>query len=131
MRILAVDPLRPGSDNDSHIWGTTQLRERFPDGRIDTTGEYLLGTRCASQETLADDIRPGDDTQMLVTADGENGTPCASQDTLTDNIRPGDDTQMLVSGDGENGTELDVVLTDLLAFPCLSLSVSIEAPHST
>ncbi|KAL1444802.1 hypothetical protein MTO96_045395 [Rhipicephalus appendiculatus] len=42
MRILAVDPLRPGSDHDSHIWGTTWLRERFADGRIDTTGEYLL-----------------------------------------------------------------------------------------
>ncbi|KAL1429865.1 hypothetical protein MTO96_015645 [Rhipicephalus appendiculatus] len=43
MRILAVDPLRPGSDHDSHIWGTTWVRERFEEGRIDTTGEYLLG----------------------------------------------------------------------------------------
>ncbi|KAL1469834.1 hypothetical protein MTO96_040846, partial [Rhipicephalus appendiculatus] len=42
MRILAVDPLRRGSDHDSHIWGTTRLRERFADGRIDTTGDYLL-----------------------------------------------------------------------------------------
>ncbi|KAL1431337.1 hypothetical protein MTO96_014350 [Rhipicephalus appendiculatus] len=42
MRILAVDPLRPGSDHDSHIWGTTWVRERIEEGRIDTTGEYLL-----------------------------------------------------------------------------------------
>ncbi|XP_037500317.1 putative nuclease HARBI1 [Rhipicephalus sanguineus] len=43
MPIFAVDPLRPGSDHDSHIWGTTWVRERFEEGRIDTTGEYLLG----------------------------------------------------------------------------------------
>ncbi|XP_037503401.1 putative nuclease HARBI1 [Rhipicephalus sanguineus] len=43
MRILAVDPLRPGSDHDSHIWGTSWVRERFEEGRIETTGEYLLG----------------------------------------------------------------------------------------
>ncbi|KAL1468417.1 hypothetical protein MTO96_041502, partial [Rhipicephalus appendiculatus] len=42
MRILAVDPLRPGSDHDSHIWGTSRLRERFADGRIDTNGEYIF-----------------------------------------------------------------------------------------
>ncbi|KAL1483996.1 hypothetical protein MTO96_032836 [Rhipicephalus appendiculatus] len=45
MRILAVDPLRPGSDHDSHIWGTTWVRERIEEGRIDTTGEYLLGEK--------------------------------------------------------------------------------------
>ncbi|KAL1472462.1 hypothetical protein MTO96_039304 [Rhipicephalus appendiculatus] len=42
MRILAVDPLRPGSDHYSHSWGTTWVRERFEEGRIDMTGEYLL-----------------------------------------------------------------------------------------
>ncbi|KAL1480654.1 hypothetical protein MTO96_050842 [Rhipicephalus appendiculatus] len=45
MRILAVDPLRPGSDHDIDIWGTTWVRERFEEGRIDTTGEYLLGEK--------------------------------------------------------------------------------------
>ncbi|KAL1455790.1 hypothetical protein MTO96_043621 [Rhipicephalus appendiculatus] len=80
MRILAVDPLRPGSDHDSHIWGTTRLHERFADGRIDTTDEYLLGTPCASEGTLVDDIRPGDDTQMLVSGDGENDERAAPEE---------------------------------------------------
>ncbi|KAL1444717.1 hypothetical protein MTO96_029642 [Rhipicephalus appendiculatus] len=43
MRILAIDPMRPGSDHDSFIWQTTWLRRRFLAGRIAEPGEYLLG----------------------------------------------------------------------------------------
>ncbi|KAL1439175.1 hypothetical protein MTO96_047391 [Rhipicephalus appendiculatus] len=43
MRILAIDPVRPGSDHDSFIWQTTGLRRRFLAGRIAEPGEYLLG----------------------------------------------------------------------------------------
>ncbi|KAH7967008.1 hypothetical protein HPB49_021307 [Dermacentor silvarum] len=45
MRILAVDPMRPGSDHDSFVWRTTWLRRRFQAGRIGNPGEYLLGER--------------------------------------------------------------------------------------
>nr|XP_050042529.2 putative nuclease HARBI1 [Dermacentor andersoni] len=43
MRILAVDPLRPGSDHDAHVWRTTWLRRRFLEGHIAKAGEHLLG----------------------------------------------------------------------------------------
>ncbi|XP_037503454.1 putative nuclease HARBI1 [Rhipicephalus sanguineus] len=43
MRILAIDPMRPGSDHDSFVWQTTWLRRRFLAGRIAEPGEYLLG----------------------------------------------------------------------------------------
>ncbi|XP_070389110.1 putative nuclease HARBI1 [Dermacentor albipictus] len=43
MKILAVDPLRPGSDHDAFVWRTTWLRRRFEAGRIVNPGEYLLG----------------------------------------------------------------------------------------
>ncbi|KAH7953401.1 hypothetical protein HPB49_007821 [Dermacentor silvarum] len=43
MRILAVDPMRLGSDHDSFVWRTTWLRRRFQAGRIANPGEYLLG----------------------------------------------------------------------------------------
>ncbi|XP_065280784.1 putative nuclease HARBI1 [Dermacentor albipictus] len=43
MKILAVDPLRPGSDHDAFVWRTTWLRRRFQAGRIVNPGEYLLG----------------------------------------------------------------------------------------
>lgn len=39
MRILAVDPLRPGLEHGSHKWGTTCVRERFEEGRIYTTAD--------------------------------------------------------------------------------------------
>lgn len=43
MRILAIDPLRPGSDHDAHVWRTTWLRRRFLEGHIAKAGEHLLG----------------------------------------------------------------------------------------
>ncbi|XP_037508778.1 putative nuclease HARBI1 [Rhipicephalus sanguineus] len=43
MRILAVDPLRPGSDYDARVWRTNWLRRRFQEGCIAEAGEYLLG----------------------------------------------------------------------------------------
>ncbi|XP_070382829.1 putative nuclease HARBI1 [Dermacentor albipictus] len=43
MKILALDPLRPGSDHDVFVWRTTWLRRRFQAGRIVNAGEYLLG----------------------------------------------------------------------------------------
>ncbi|XP_065304470.1 putative nuclease HARBI1 [Dermacentor albipictus] len=43
MRILAIDPMRPGSDHDAYIWSTTWLRRRFQDGHIAKAGEHLLG----------------------------------------------------------------------------------------
>nr|XP_054919806.1 putative nuclease HARBI1 [Dermacentor andersoni] len=43
MRILAVDPLRPGSDHDAHVWTTTWLRRQFLEGHIAKAGEHLLG----------------------------------------------------------------------------------------
>ncbi|KAH7975254.1 hypothetical protein HPB49_025344 [Dermacentor silvarum] len=42
MRILAVDALRPGSDHDAHVWRTTWLRRRFPEGHIAKAGEHLI-----------------------------------------------------------------------------------------
>ncbi|XP_065280214.1 putative nuclease HARBI1 [Dermacentor albipictus] len=42
-KILAVDPLRPGSDHDAFVWRTTWLRRRFQAGCIVNPGEYLLG----------------------------------------------------------------------------------------
>ncbi|XP_054924575.1 putative nuclease HARBI1 [Dermacentor andersoni] len=43
MKILALDPMRPGSDHDAFVWRTTWLRRRFQAGRIVNAGEYLLG----------------------------------------------------------------------------------------
>ncbi|XP_072145555.1 uncharacterized protein [Dermacentor andersoni] len=43
MKILALDPRRPGSDHDAFVWRTTWLRRRFQVGRIVNAGEYLLG----------------------------------------------------------------------------------------
>ncbi|XP_065310189.1 putative nuclease HARBI1 [Dermacentor albipictus] len=43
MKILAVNPLRPGLDHDAFVWRTTWLRRRFQAGRIVNPGEYLLG----------------------------------------------------------------------------------------
>ncbi|KAL1444694.1 hypothetical protein MTO96_045447 [Rhipicephalus appendiculatus] len=60
MRILAVALLRLGSDPDSHIWGTTGLRERFADGRIDTTGSRTKMVQKASSTcTCFDAFRSG------------------------------------------------------------------------
>lgn len=42
-RILAIDPSRPGSDPDSHVWIANWLRRRFLDGLIIKPGEFLLG----------------------------------------------------------------------------------------
>ncbi|XP_075553475.1 uncharacterized protein LOC142586102 [Dermacentor variabilis] len=42
MKILAMDPLQPGSDHDAFVWRTTWLRRRFQAGRIVNPGEYLL-----------------------------------------------------------------------------------------
>ncbi|KAH7955472.1 hypothetical protein HPB52_000922 [Rhipicephalus sanguineus] len=43
MRILAIDPMRPGSDHDSFIWQTTWLRLRVLARHIAEPGKYLLG----------------------------------------------------------------------------------------
>ncbi|KAH7948838.1 hypothetical protein HPB49_002702 [Dermacentor silvarum] len=42
-RILAVDPMRSGSDHDSFVWRMTWLRRWFQAGRIANSDEYLLG----------------------------------------------------------------------------------------
>ncbi|XP_037561041.1 putative nuclease HARBI1 [Dermacentor silvarum] len=43
MAILAVDPVRSGSDHDSFVWRTTWLRRRFQAGRSANPAEYRLG----------------------------------------------------------------------------------------
>ncbi|XP_065307480.1 putative nuclease HARBI1 [Dermacentor albipictus] len=43
MKILALDPLRPGSDHDAFVLRTTWLRRQFQAGCIVNPGEYLLG----------------------------------------------------------------------------------------
>ncbi|XP_037505830.1 putative nuclease HARBI1 [Rhipicephalus sanguineus] len=50
MRILAVDPMRPGLGHDSFIRQTTWLRRRFVTGRIAEPCEYLLGDSSYSLE---------------------------------------------------------------------------------
>ncbi|XP_065286667.1 putative nuclease HARBI1 [Dermacentor albipictus] len=43
MKILALEPLRPGSDNEAFVWWTTWLRRRFQVVRIVNPRECLLG----------------------------------------------------------------------------------------
>ncbi|KAH7966081.1 hypothetical protein HPB49_013623 [Dermacentor silvarum] len=91
MAILAVDPVRSGSDHDSFVWRTTWLRRRFQAGRSANPAEYrLVDSGYLLEPWIQPPVAGHPPTQ---TAEGKHNTAHTAMRSVVDGTAPSSTSQ--------------------------------------